>query len=62
MPHDKNGNLLSVGDRVNIVGVVKEIQPGDEFCNVTLETTEPMYPGDQKTAIVLNAKQVEKMD
>jgi hypothetical protein len=60
MPHDRKGNLLNVGDQVHVPCVVKEIQAGDEFYNLTLETIEPMYPGDQKSAIALNAGQVEK--
>lgn len=37
---------------------VKEIHLTEEYCNVTLETAEPMYPGTNRTGIVLNAKQV----
>jgi len=29
---------------------------------VQLETEEPMYPGDSRTIITLNAKQVEKQE
>ena len=62
MPHDKNNNLLSVGDAVVIRGKVTAItQDGDHFCNLNVETDEKMYPGDNKTMIPLNAKQVEKL-
>lgn len=58
MPHDKNGNLLQNGDRVLVPCTVNQVHTGEEYCNVTLLTDEPMYPGDSKTTITLNAKQV----
>lgn len=58
MPHDKNGQLLQVGSKIIIEAEVESITEGEEFCNVTVRTTEPMYPGDAKSAISLNAKQV----
>lgn len=60
MPHDKNGVLLQVGDRVIIPAVVKSITMSEEFCNVTLETVEPMFPSDRHDTVTLNAKQVVK--
>lgn len=60
MPHDKNGVLLQVGDRVIIPAVVKSITMSEEFCNVTLETAEPMFPSDRHDTVTLNAKQVVK--
>jgi hypothetical protein len=58
MPHDINGNLLKEGDQVSCLFVVKSITTGEEYCNVTLETVEPMYPGTHKTTLTANAKQV----
>lgn len=60
MPHDKNGALLSVGDRVIIPATIKSITMTEEFCNVTLETAEPMFPTDRHDTITLNAKQIVK--
>lgn len=60
MPHDIDGNELKVGDRVTIETVIKAISMTEEYCNVTLETTEKMYPGDYPTGITLNSKQVRK--
>jgi len=60
MPHDKNGQQISVGDDVLIRATVTSVSPGEEYCNVNLETVEPMFPGEHKTPIVLNARQVEK--
>ena len=61
MPHDKNGNILQPGDQVIVRAVVNRVDAGDEYCNVNLETEEPMYPGDYRSAIVLNTRQVEKV-
>lgn len=58
MPHDVNGRPIRVGDRVDVPCVVKTIYPGDEYCNLTLETAHPMYPSDRKDTIVVNARQV----
>lgn len=62
MPHDINGQLLSEGDFVTVRCVVKAVNPFEEYCNVTLETVEPMFPGDNKSGITLNAKQVTKAE
>lgn len=60
MPHDKNGNLLEVGDDVIIRAKVTQVHTGEEYCNLSLESVEPMYPGDSKNQFTLNTKQVEK--
>jgi hypothetical protein len=60
MPHDRKGNLLSVGDHVIIEAGVTQVQAGEEYCNVTLQTIEPMYPGNSKSTLTLNAKQVTR--
>lgn len=62
MPHDKNGKALAEGDKVIVRATVKQIHAGEEYCNVGLETDEPMFPSEHKTSITLNAKQVEKQD
>jgi hypothetical protein len=38
------------------------VSTGEEYCNVNLETVEPMFPGEYKSAITLNAKQVELVE
>lgn len=60
MPHDREGNLLSEGDIVMVPAVVKSVSTGTDYCNVSLETVESMYPGEHKSAMSLNAKQVVK--
>ena len=62
MPHDKNGVLLQPGDLVSLPCLVRDVSPGEEFCNVTLVSQEPMFPGDQLTTIVVNTKQVKFLD
>jgi hypothetical protein len=60
MPHDRDGAPLKVGDEVTIPAVVTSISPGADYCNLSVETVEPMFPGDSKTTVTLNAKQVVK--
>ena len=60
MPHDKNGNVLAAGDEVIVRAKVTQVHTGEEYCNLTVETVEPMFPGDVKSTLTLNTKQVEK--
>lgn len=62
MPHDANGKLLKVGDTVNVRCQVQDIFQTEEYCNLTLKTNLPMFPGTDLTTIVLNAKQVFRVD
>lgn len=61
MPHDVKGRLVEPGDKVLIEAVVESVNPGEEYCNVTVKTARPMKPSDSPTTIVLNAHQVEKI-
>lgn len=56
--HDKNGHPLQVGDRVTIEAVIQSASENPDFCNLSLVSVEPMYPGTAKTYFSLNAKQV----
>lgn len=60
MPHDRDGKELKVGDFVDVPCMVDSIITGEEYCNVTLKTTENMFPSESPTTVVLNAKQVVK--
>lgn len=60
MPHDKNGNLVEVGNTVMIPCKVKSITMDEQFCNLTVETIDPMPPYNDKQTITLNTKQVVK--
>lgn len=58
MPHDKYDRELKVGDRIIVEYVIKDIHLTEEYCNVGLETVEPMFPTNGKTFLTLNSKQV----
>jgi hypothetical protein len=60
MPYDLKGNLLQVGDIVSIPCKVKLVTIREEYCNVELETTQVMYPGENRSTFILNSRQVEK--
>lgn len=60
MLHDKNGKLISVGDTINIPCRVKSITMDEQYCNLTVETIDPMLPYTDKQTITLNTKQVVK--
>ncbi|MGB8887114.1 MAG: hypothetical protein WCC87_10355 [Candidatus Korobacteraceae bacterium] len=60
MPHDVKGKLVKVGDKVNVPCVVESVQPGKDYCNVTVRTALSMPPDGTSTSITLNTKQVKK--
>lgn len=62
MPHDRNGNELKVGDRVLVECDVDSITMQEDYCNVTLKTRSPMPPYTDPTTLVLNAKQVTRVE
>jgi hypothetical protein len=59
--HDKNGVLLHEGDIVTLKATVVTLHGNPEFCNVTIETVEPMYPSDRKDKYTVNTRQIEKI-
>jgi hypothetical protein len=59
MPHDVNGRLLKVGDRVTVTCLITGISQSENYCNLSLETVQPMAPGTYKSQLSLNTKQVE---
>lgn len=59
MPHDRNSRPLKVGDVVNVPCQVTQLQEGTEYCNVTVQTLEPMFPSTSPSTITLNSRQVE---
>ena len=58
MPHDIDGKEFKVGDIVLVECKITEIHMTEEYCNVNLETTQPMYPTQDRNHIVLNGRQV----
>jgi hypothetical protein len=61
MPHDLNGNLIQVGDKVNIPATVTAVQPGEDYCNLTVEYDIAMPPYITKNQGTFNTKQVVKV-
>lgn len=65
MPHDANGQLLKVGDKVVLRGRVKSIDSEQPtYCNITLQTEKGMEPSQDGEAggqtYSLSARMVEK--
>lgn len=62
MPHDKNGELLSVGDEVIIRFKVDSINMQEDYCNVTLSCEHPQTADGAmtKTSVCCNARACEK--
>lgn len=56
--HDRNGTPLKVGDLVTIQCRIRTCDANPDYCNVTVETVEPMHPSEHPTAITLNTRQV----
>lgn len=62
MPHDAVGNLLQAGDEVILRGVVIEVQPSDEYCNITIESVFGRKPDGMKERVsAINAAVLEKV-
>lgn len=49
--HDANGTPLVKGDKVLIPAVITDLSAGEEFCNVTVETTLGRRPDGSKEKI-----------
>lgn len=49
--HDRQGNLLRKGDYVLILARVEELTPGEDYCNVTVETVHGRRPDGQRERI-----------
>lgn len=46
--HDRNGTELKVGDRVALEGIIRELQPGDDYCNVVIQSTSYVMPNTDR--------------
>lgn len=57
MPHDRDGKLLKVGDKVLVPCTIIALQEGTDYCNMTLATDEVMPPYESQSSITLNTKQ-----
>ena len=49
--HDVNGTLLKKGDLVYIPAVIDELQAGEDYCNVTVESLFGRRPDGLKERI-----------
>lgn len=49
--HDRNGTPLKVGDVVLIEATVDSLSPGEDYCNVSLRTTNGRRPDGNKEYI-----------
>jgi hypothetical protein len=58
MPHDIEGRLINPGDTVTVEFTVTAVQEGEDYCNLNLQTVEPMKPGEYKVGLTLNGAQV----
>jgi hypothetical protein len=56
MPHDKNGNQLSVGDEVTLRCRITQITPSETECNVTAEAIERPEGEGYVPSIACNSK------
>lgn len=62
MPHDRNNEPLKEGDIVHVPCIVKSVQIGEEYCNVSLETIYPMPPYTTPNTLTLNTRQTVKVE
>jgi hypothetical protein len=60
MPHDQHGDLLAVGDRVQVPAVVQSISTGEDYCNLTIQSRYGRKPDGAVETMTLNAAVVEK--
>lgn len=49
--HDVNGHPLKKGDKVLIPAVITDLSPGEDYCNVSVETTIGRRPDGSKERI-----------
>lgn len=60
--HDANGTELKVGDKVIIPGVITDLCPGADHCNVRVETTLGRRPDGEKSGFSsINTAQIVKV-
>lgn len=59
MPHDRRNRELQDGDLVNVPCRIKRVSTEADYCNVELETVEPMPGNNTCTSMHLNTRQVE---
>lgn len=58
--HDANGTPLAKGDTVLIPAKIVDLQAGEEFCNVSLETVLGRRPDQAHDTMCINTGTVVK--
>lgn len=58
MPHTKDGREVRQGESYNLPVRIIEVQSGENHCNCTCETVEPLFPTNQPNQLVVNTKQL----
>lgn len=58
MPHDANGRLVEVGQRVAVEFEVREVNSSPDYCNCTLVIPGEHGPDNVVSTLVVNTKQV----
>ncbi len=49
--HDRNGKTLAVGDKVLFEGTITDLSPGEDYCNVSVESDFGRRPDGAKEKI-----------
>lgn len=61
--HDRTGTQLKKGDTVTILCVVTDVQPTNDYCNVSVETVHGRKPDGAKERIsAINTAVMEKVE
>ena len=63
MPHDRNNQVLNVGDRVALIGTIKDITSDQPtYCNIQFLTEVGMAPEQPGQEFALSARMVDLLD
>jgi hypothetical protein len=61
--HDCNGKPLAKGDKVILEGVITDLFPTEDYCNVTLQSVHSRRPdGTKETISAINTGVLEKIE
>ncbi len=61
MPHDINGDLVEIGDKITITFEVTNVNQALTACNVTLQAIDLNNTGEYKPQVSCNARLVQKI-
>lgn len=61
--HDRTGKPLVKGNKVTISAIITELNPTEDYCNVSLETEHGRRPDGKKERIcAINTAVLDKVD